>query len=273
MRVELVLAGGSSVPLETSVVVGRDPVAPRDLPGTIATAISDDMSVSKTHALIEEAHGTVWVTDLGSSNGTEIIDIDGTERSLQKGIPAVAPIGSTIRIGSASEFTVRMAATNSVVPLHPAALAEATVARRDLVDPPPAAAPVILGVGPTVATSQTPLPTSYVAATIEAPSPVTPAITIGDPEAATAARLKTRRIGGWILAVWGVVTGVWTVVRGDYYGYPTPPGSLFWYPSGIFNVVERGTVMAAFPLMVGVLAGWMLVEPESKGGQLACSSV
>jgi uncharacterized RDD family membrane protein YckC len=266
MTAELTSLDGTVIGLASAVVVGREPAAPVDFAGATQVAIGDDMSVSKTHALIEEIHGTVWVTDLGSSNGTEIIDIDGTERSLQAGIPAVAPMGSSIRVGSTSEFTVQSVNEPGITMVSmPVGDATATVARQAVIAPATAVAPMIHRADPAPESSDSlsPIPTSVVVSTNDLPVDAASRLPSDVPDTAVGDRLKTRRIGGWVLAVWGTLTAVWTVVRGDYAVVPTFPTSLFWYPSGLFNAVQVAVFMAAFPLAVGALAGRLLLNPDS----------
>lgn len=223
MAPELALPDGAVVVLDAPVVVGREPVAPPDLPGAIAVAITDDMSVSKTHALIEWSGGSLWVTDLNSSNGTDIVAGDGNETRLTPGIPAVVASGATIRVGSSSDLTFRPA----VAP--PPALAASwhedasiTAARRSPISPPPgdvSSVPVI-SVPPSVA------PPPQSAVTLP-PQPVASMTPFGDQEhlpepvagpqdVATFKLEQLRRVGAWILAAWGGLTALLTLTRESF---------------------------------------------------------
>lgn len=100
MSVDVVLPDGDVVPIDGALLVGRDPVVPSGHEHAEVVAIAGDLSVSKTHALIELHAGDVWVTDLDSRNGTEIVDESGGEATLPSGVRTVLTDGSVLRIGS-----------------------------------------------------------------------------------------------------------------------------------------------------------------------------
>ncbi|PAU68905.1 FHA domain-containing protein [Bifidobacterium criceti] len=70
------------LPTHGAIVVGRKPTAVEDGDGTV-TVKDTTGTMSRSHARIEINDGTIWITDLGSLNGTSIT-IDGEERRLQR---------------------------------------------------------------------------------------------------------------------------------------------------------------------------------------------
>jgi len=99
-RWSLTFPDGSRVHLDGPALIGRNPAAIPDRPDATLLAVDDGgKTVSKTHALVEPAPGGVRVRELHSTNG---ITIDTTESRevLRAGAEAVAPLGSTILLGS-----------------------------------------------------------------------------------------------------------------------------------------------------------------------------
>lgn len=89
-RWSLVTAGGDEFELRSHVVIlGRRPVPDPAHSGAQLIAL-DDVTVSKTHALLE-LRGDEWhVVDLGSTNGVVVISVTGTELELAPGGEAPA---------------------------------------------------------------------------------------------------------------------------------------------------------------------------------------
>ena len=78
--VTVVLDSGQHFELAPSAVIGRNPEPIAGVEDGAVVAIADlSRSLSKTHALLEWDGRELWVTDLGSSNGTGII---GPDREL-----------------------------------------------------------------------------------------------------------------------------------------------------------------------------------------------
>ena len=64
---------GEIVTLEVPAVLGRAPVVPAHLVGSLAHRVGDSsMSISSTHCVLTVDDDVIWVEDLGSTNGTEL---------------------------------------------------------------------------------------------------------------------------------------------------------------------------------------------------------
>lgn len=101
----LVLPDGRRVELDDDIVVGRSPVAPESAPSARPVNISAE-TVSKTHALIGSDQTGVWVVDLGSSNGTEVMSATGVAERIERGVRVVVPDGHGIRVGTDTMLTL-----------------------------------------------------------------------------------------------------------------------------------------------------------------------
>lgn len=79
--------------------LGRRPVgtAPHDQEFSIN---DPDSSVSKTHLRLEYGDGRVWVTDLGSTNGTDLMSDEGLATRLPANAPTAVEPGARIRMGN-----------------------------------------------------------------------------------------------------------------------------------------------------------------------------
>jgi FHA domain len=96
----LTLPDGSSIALDRPLLLGRDPAAIPDRPDAQLLALIDvGKTVSKTHALLEPTDEGVRVRELHSTNGVAV-DTAGGRELLQAGGEALAPVGSTILLGS-----------------------------------------------------------------------------------------------------------------------------------------------------------------------------
>ncbi len=74
--VRLAFDSGQGTTLQGPLVIGRNPSPVPSLPTAGLLSYDDDtMTVSKTHLVIGQDAGEVWVEDLGSSNGTAIVDL------------------------------------------------------------------------------------------------------------------------------------------------------------------------------------------------------
>lgn len=73
---KLVDIDGQTFPLDRQNVLGRKPA--QSVEGAQLIALSDSERVlSRTHARIEVDDAGLWVTDLGSTNGTDVVDESG----------------------------------------------------------------------------------------------------------------------------------------------------------------------------------------------------
>ena len=66
----LLLDSGERLTLDTALVLGRDPSAPADAPAEVYHWADMSRTLSKSHVRLEWDGRQVWVTDLGSTNGT-----------------------------------------------------------------------------------------------------------------------------------------------------------------------------------------------------------
>ena len=87
-----------TVPLPAAVNLGRNPEAFE--PGDILVRVrGKDLSLSRTHARLEHRESGVWVTDNGSTNGTDLLDEAGRATPLAAGVRTEVEDGSRVRIG------------------------------------------------------------------------------------------------------------------------------------------------------------------------------
>ena len=66
----LQLDSGERLTLDTALVLGRDPSAPADAPAEVYRWADMSRTLSKSHVRLEWDGRQMWVTDLGSTNGT-----------------------------------------------------------------------------------------------------------------------------------------------------------------------------------------------------------
>ncbi|WP_159806862.1 FHA domain-containing protein [Cellulomonas citrea] len=71
------------------------------------TVHDDEGTVSKNHLRLEHARDGVWLTDLGSTNGTEVLADDGTTAALPAATRLALPEGARVRLGRRA-FTVSL---------------------------------------------------------------------------------------------------------------------------------------------------------------------
>ncbi|WP_338069844.1 FHA domain-containing protein [Bifidobacterium ruminantium] len=70
--------------MPSTLVLGRKP-APQRLQDMVLTVPDHTGTVSRSHARIEITEDGLWITDLGSTNGTRVIDAEGKENVLRPG--------------------------------------------------------------------------------------------------------------------------------------------------------------------------------------------
>jgi hypothetical protein len=91
---------GSILRVTGRTVLGRNPDRAMAAPGVELAGIEDpDRTVSKTHAALELRAGTLWVEDLGSTNGTSVQTADGRRTEALPGHPVAASVGDTVWLG------------------------------------------------------------------------------------------------------------------------------------------------------------------------------
>ena len=95
------LAGddGTEISITGRTVIGRDPRAVDEHDATAAVGV-DDASVSASHAVVEVREGRLHVTDLGSTNGTVVLDTDGSEHACSPGVTVEVADGAAIELGA-----------------------------------------------------------------------------------------------------------------------------------------------------------------------------
>lgn len=104
--VVLTLDNGMAFSLVGPTVIGRNPA---QIEGSSHLLQLPDLTrtVSKSHALLEPQGGMLWVTDLGSMNGTAVAE-DGGELE-----PLAAHVRTVVRLGATLEFGDRIATIGS----------------------------------------------------------------------------------------------------------------------------------------------------------------
>ncbi len=92
---------GSTYGLDHSYVLGREPES-REVAGFLPIVLRDvENSVSRAHAELEVRDGNVLLTDLGSTNGTHLLDAESNQWSrLVPNVPTMLEIGSRVAVGS-----------------------------------------------------------------------------------------------------------------------------------------------------------------------------
>jgi hypothetical protein len=85
-------------PAPVAVNLGRNPAATAE--GDRLVSVDDpESTVSKTHARLEHSRGATWITDGGSTNGTEIVSDEGVATPLPAGRRTALGEGDRVRLG------------------------------------------------------------------------------------------------------------------------------------------------------------------------------
>ena len=92
--------------LPLAVNLGRAPVASVHDDRLVIVA-DPDSSVSKTHLRLEHSRGRTWVTDFGSTNGSDVRSDDGQTTELVAGERVLLDEADRVRIGNRS-FTISL---------------------------------------------------------------------------------------------------------------------------------------------------------------------
>lgn len=97
------------IDVPAAVILGRRP-APTE-PGDLLIMVDDpDSTVSKSHLRLENSRGRTWVTDLGSTNGSDILADQGGRTELLPGVRSLLDDGDRVRVGD------RVFSINSLLP-------------------------------------------------------------------------------------------------------------------------------------------------------------
>jgi pSer/pThr/pTyr-binding forkhead associated (FHA) protein len=101
----LVLSSGPVVDVDRVVIIGRAPRArrPGDDEARLVTVPSPHQEISSTHVEFRPGsgpdQGSAVVTDLGSTNGTVVVQPGLRAEDLQPGIPVQLNPGATVDLG------------------------------------------------------------------------------------------------------------------------------------------------------------------------------
>lgn len=102
----LVIPGHGTVPVEGTLLLGRNPSATAGHPDARILAINDEAkSLSKTHAMLELEGDVLWVHDLQSTNGVWVVPADGEPVEVIPGQRAPVPAGGDLELG---ELTIQV---------------------------------------------------------------------------------------------------------------------------------------------------------------------
>ena len=100
--VSIVLDSGERLEVSSSLLLGRAPENKDDDKHPAIAWPDLSRSLSKTHALLEWSGTVLWVTDLGSTNGSALIGPEGDRQLLVPGLRGAAAVGFTIELGDRS---------------------------------------------------------------------------------------------------------------------------------------------------------------------------
>lgn len=98
---KLIDLDGTAYALHLSNVFGRKP-APKDSPekAQLVSLSDKERVLSRTHALLEVDGDTLYVTDLGSTNGTDVLDADDTLLlECEPQVRVAVPSGGSLSLG------------------------------------------------------------------------------------------------------------------------------------------------------------------------------
>jgi pSer/pThr/pTyr-binding forkhead associated (FHA) protein len=94
--------------LDRGLVLGRAPRVPEDFVGErphVVKVVDPRSEVSSQHVLLSLDYWNVLVTDLGSTNGTELVLPDGRRQRLVAHSPVVIEAGTRIVLAEILELT------------------------------------------------------------------------------------------------------------------------------------------------------------------------
>lgn len=103
----IVLDNDQILQVDVSLLIGRRPENRADATAHPLFAWTDlSRTLSKTHALLRWSGTLLWVTDVGSANGTTLVTDGGERRVLIPGMPTAAAPGWSVELGDRT-FEVR----------------------------------------------------------------------------------------------------------------------------------------------------------------------
>lgn len=199
---ELVFPDGRRVELDVDIVVGRAPIAPEMAPSARSITVAAG-TVSKTHALIGHDDSGVWLVDLHSSNGSEVLDDLGASERADPGRRVAVPDGCHIRIGTNMIITIDSGAdvadddSDRTMVRRPAATPTTPAVAPSPPPPPTPAAPLTQAIPQVAAHSFTPAPQQPPPSYAGAPRSVA--------SAPRSDRSTPHVIGAIILILWGAI--------------------------------------------------------------------
>jgi hypothetical protein len=85
--------------LPVVAVLGRAP-EPTEPTDALVTVRDPESTVSKNHVRLELSRAGTWVTDAGSTNGTDLLDESGIATRLTPGVRTAVEDGARIRVGN-----------------------------------------------------------------------------------------------------------------------------------------------------------------------------
>lgn len=95
----LVDSAGEATPIDAVAIVGRKPSRPAAIPVAQLVTLSDpERMMSKTHALIETDEKSAWITDLVSTNGTELLQ-NGQGVECEPNVRTPVDAGTRVQFG------------------------------------------------------------------------------------------------------------------------------------------------------------------------------
>ena len=91
---------GQTCMLRGTALLGRAPAERLEYAGAELMRVEDgSMTVSGTHLAVGSSSVGVWVSDLGSTNGSAVVTPHGRESALHAGKRVTVPIGGRVRLG------------------------------------------------------------------------------------------------------------------------------------------------------------------------------
>lgn len=91
---------GTSTDVVGTLIVGRRPAAQARFPGARLLAVDDpSRTVSLTHLAVTSNDLGIWVEDLGSTNGSQLLGATGRVTPLRAGVRTSVPSGAAVRLG------------------------------------------------------------------------------------------------------------------------------------------------------------------------------